>query len=102
MAIIKNCRKGTKKNSYKGGAKRLSLRAKTVKKKLAKIKTAETVYNRKQKKLDVVKNKLEKAEAKVSDLLSKMNVLDEQVNKAYDDLEYSRNQLSFSELKETE
>ena len=86
----------------KGGAKRLSTRAKTTKKKLAKIKVAENVLGRKQKKLATAQGKLLKAEVKVNDLMSKVSMVESEVKAANEDVEYYKRQLSYSDLQETE
>ena len=64
--------KKTKKCSH-GGAKRLSTRAKRTKKKLAAIKRAEKLVEKKQKKLGTAKSKVFKAEMVVNKLMENLN-----------------------------
>jgi DNA repair exonuclease SbcCD ATPase subunit len=90
------------KKSTRGGAPKLSSRAKSTKKKLADIKRGEKALQTKQKKLATAQNKLSKAELKVTELMEKLNVVENEVQKANDNLDYYKRQLSYSDLKETD
>lgn len=84
-----------------GGAKRLSNRAKTAKKKLADINRAEKALVRKQKKLVTAESRVAKARERLDQLQIKFSQVEDEVEAASNDLYYYKRQLSYSDLQTT-